>query len=229
MERKEVEKVVKETIFEKMGKFNGLDHAAQIMNEDKLDTDMTMDSLDFVEVIMEVEKKTGKCIPDEALNVKPYHELTVGELMDMLYDYLNMISVKELRPGNLVKDKAGDIWRVGCVTGMRNESGSLILEREVDDGIMKWYSGEDDVMPIEIDDNLLDAIGFKSDKNRDVYRGYGMTMEVFGDEYYLGLRDMEGDLSELIQIRYLHNLQNISMDLYGRDINTERLYDRSGE
>lgn len=52
-----------------------------------------------------------------------------------------MISVKELRPGNLVKDKAGDIWRVGCVTGMRNKSGSLILEREVDDGIMKWYSG----------------------------------------------------------------------------------------
>ena len=140
-----------------------------------------------------------------------------------------MISVKELRPGNLVKDKAGDIWRVGCVTGMRNESGSLILEREVDDGIMKWYSGEDDVMPIEIDDNLLDAIGFKSDKNRDVYRGHGMTMEVFGDEYYLGLMDMEVNLSELIQIRYLHNLQNISMDLYERDINTERLYDRSGE
>lgn len=140
-----------------------------------------------------------------------------------------MISVKELRPGNLVKDKAGDIWRVGCVTGMRNESGSLILEREVDDGIMKWYSGEDDVMPIEIDDNLLDAIGFKSDKNRDVYRGHGMTMEVFGDEYYLGLMDMEDNLRELIQIRYLHNLQNISMDLYERDINTERLYDRSGE
>ena len=140
-----------------------------------------------------------------------------------------MISVKELRPGNLVKDKAGDIWRVGCVTGMCNESGSLILERKVDDGIMKWYSGEDDVMPIEIDDNLLDAIGFKSDKNRDVYRGHGMTMEVFGDEDYLGLRDMEDDLSELIQIRYLHNLQNISMDLYERDINTERLYDRSGE
>ena len=140
-----------------------------------------------------------------------------------------MISVKELRPGNLVKDKAGDIWRVGCVTGMCNESGSLILERKVDDGIMKWYSGEDDVMPIEIDDNLLDAIGFKSDKNRDVYRGHGMTMEVFGDEYYLGLMDMEDDLRELIQIRYLHNLQNISMDLYERDINTERLYDRSGE
>ena len=88
MERKEVEKVVKEAIFEKMVEFNGLDHAAQIMNEDKLDTDMAMDYLDFVEVIMEVEKKTGKCIPDEALGVKPYHELTVGELINMLDDYL---------------------------------------------------------------------------------------------------------------------------------------------
>lgn len=88
MERKEVEKVVKEAIFEKMGEFNGLNHATQIMNEDELDTDMAMDSLDFVEVVMEVEKKTGKCIPDEVLNVKPYHELTVGELINMLYNYL---------------------------------------------------------------------------------------------------------------------------------------------
>ena len=37
---------------------------------------------------MEVEKKTGKCIPDEVLNVKPYHKLTVGELINMLYNYL---------------------------------------------------------------------------------------------------------------------------------------------
>lgn len=88
MERKEVEKVVKETIFEKMGEFTGLNHAAEINNEDDLETDMGMDPLDFVEVIMEVEKKTGKYIPDETLNVKPYHELTVGELMGVLYDYL---------------------------------------------------------------------------------------------------------------------------------------------
>lgn len=45
MGRKEVEKVVKEAISEKMGEFNGLDYAAQIMNEDKLDTDMAMDPL----------------------------------------------------------------------------------------------------------------------------------------------------------------------------------------
>ncbi len=140
-----------------------------------------------------------------------------------------MISVKELRPGNLVKDKAGDIWRVGCVTGMRNESKSLILEREVDDGIMKWYSGEDDVMSIEIDDNILDTIYFKRDKGRDVYRGYGISIEIFDDGYYLGLRDLEDDLSDPIQIKNLHHLQNLLMDLYGHDIKIDKLYGNTGE
>lgn len=96
MERKEVEKIVKETIFEKMGEFTGLNHAAEINNEDDLETDMGMDSLDFVEVVMEVEKKTGKCIPDEVLNVKPYHKLTVGELINMLYNYLRIMKRDEI-------------------------------------------------------------------------------------------------------------------------------------
>jgi acyl carrier protein len=88
MERKEVEKIVKETIFEKMGEFTGLNHAAEIDNEDGLATDMAMDSLDYVEVVMEMERKTGICIPDEALNVKPYSELTTGELINLLYNFL---------------------------------------------------------------------------------------------------------------------------------------------
>lgn len=74
MERKEIEKVVKEAIF----KFNGLNYAAEINNEDGLATDMDIDSLDYVEVVMEMERKTGVCIPDEVLNIKPYTELTVG-------------------------------------------------------------------------------------------------------------------------------------------------------
>ncbi|MFB9137818.1 acyl carrier protein [Vibrio olivae] len=57
-------------------------------NNDELGADMAMDSLDFVEVVMEMEKRTGRCIPDEVLDVEPYHELTVGELTNMLYDYL---------------------------------------------------------------------------------------------------------------------------------------------
>lgn len=96
MKKNELSRIIKEAIFEKMGEFNGLNHAAQIMNEDYLDTDMAMDSLDFVEVVMEVEKKTGKCIPDEVLNVKPYHKLTVGELINMLYNYLKDMKRDEI-------------------------------------------------------------------------------------------------------------------------------------
>lgn len=88
MERKEVEKVVKEAIFEKMGEFTGLNHAAEINNEYDLETDMAMDFLDFVEVVMDMEKKIGICIPDEVINVKPYTELTVGELIDILYNFI---------------------------------------------------------------------------------------------------------------------------------------------
>lgn len=87
MERKEAEKIVKETIFEKMGEFMGLNHAAEIDNEDDLETDMGMDSLDFVEVVMGMERKIGICIPDDVIT-KPCHELTVGEFIDMLYGYL---------------------------------------------------------------------------------------------------------------------------------------------
>ena len=65
MERKEVEKVVKETIFEKMGEFTGLNHAAEINNEDDLETGMGMDPLDFVEVVMGIEEKMDIRIPDD--------------------------------------------------------------------------------------------------------------------------------------------------------------------
>lgn len=85
MERKEIEKVVKEAIF----KFNGLNYAAEINNEDGLATDMDIDSLDYAEAVMEIEKESGISIPDEALNIKPYYKLTVGKLVDMLYNYLN--------------------------------------------------------------------------------------------------------------------------------------------
>lgn len=84
-----------------------------------------------------------------------------------------MISAKELRIGNLVKDKAGNIW--------------------------------------------------------SVYRGYGISIEIFDDGYYLSLRDLEDDLSDPIQIKNLHHLQNLLMDLYGHDIKIDKLYGDTGE
>lgn len=88
MERKEVEKVVKETIFEKMGEFTGLNHAAEINNEDGLETDMGMDPLDSVEVVMGIEEKMDIRIPDDVFGDKSVDELTVGIFVDMLYDWV---------------------------------------------------------------------------------------------------------------------------------------------
>lgn len=87
MERKEVEKIVKETIFEKMGEFTGFNHAAEINNEDGLATDMAMDSFDLLEVLMEIEEKIGIRISDDVFGDKPVDELTVGIFADMLYDW----------------------------------------------------------------------------------------------------------------------------------------------
>lgn len=88
MERKEVEKVVKETIFEKMGEFTGLNHAAGINDEDDLETDMGMDPLDFVEVVMGIEEKMDIRIPDDVFGDKSVDGLTVGIFVDMLYDWV---------------------------------------------------------------------------------------------------------------------------------------------
>lgn len=88
MEKNELSRIIKEAIFEKMGEFNGLNYAAEINNEDGLATDMDIDSLDYAEAVMEMEKESGISIPDEALNIKPYYKLTVGKLVDMLYNYL---------------------------------------------------------------------------------------------------------------------------------------------
>lgn len=49
------------------------------------------------------------------------------------------------------------------------------------------------------------------------------------DGYYLSLRDLEDDLSDPIQIKNLHHLQNLLMDLYGHDINIDKLYGNTGE
>ena len=69
-----------------------------------------------------------------------------------------MISVKELRIGNIVKDKDGNIWRIGCITGMHKDKGSLILERRIDNGTIKWYTSECDVYPISLNERILELI-----------------------------------------------------------------------
>lgn len=141
-----------------------------------------------------------------------------------------MISVKELRIGDIVRDGNGKTWRVGCVTDLDGGKPSVILERPWYDGTVKWYADESDVMPMPINGGLLDTVGFVRDEREDVYRGHGISIRVFGDGYYLGLGDMTDETVEPVRIRHLHQLQNALMDLYGREMtNIERLYDYTGE
>lgn len=77
-----------------------------------------------------------------------------------------MISAKELRIGNLVKDEDGNIWRIGCITNMYKDDSSLILERRIDNGVIKWYGNECNTYPIELNDRMLDRMGFD---DRDEY------------------------------------------------------------
>lgn len=87
MERDKVSKLVKEMIFKNINGLNGFRRASQISEDCNLVVDLAMDSLDFVEVVIAIEERTG-IIPDEFVYAKPYNELDVKGFVDMLYGYL---------------------------------------------------------------------------------------------------------------------------------------------
>lgn len=84
MERNQVLEVVIDAIFAKISEFDDIE---DIKEDSNLSSDMAMDSLDLVEVIMDIEKMTGEYIPDEVFRNTPCDEITVGSLTDMLYVY----------------------------------------------------------------------------------------------------------------------------------------------
>lgn len=91
MERKEVEKVVKEEIFEKMHEFNYIDNIEvidDVREESNLSSDLAMDPFDLLEVLMGIEEKMDIRIPDDVFGDKSVDELTVGIFVDMLYDWV---------------------------------------------------------------------------------------------------------------------------------------------
>ena len=121
-----------------------------------------------------------------------------------------MISVKELRIGNIVKDKDGNIWRIGCITGMHKDKGSLILERRIDNGTIKWYTSECDVYPISLNEKILDRAGFNDYDNYD-YR-YKENVIITKD-YALGVVCLYNTIIKT-DIKGFHHLQNIAYDSY---------------
>lgn len=121
-----------------------------------------------------------------------------------------MISVEELRIGNLVKDEDGNIWRIGCITGMYEDDGSLILERRIDNGIIKLYTTECDVYPISLNEKILDRAGFNDYDNYD-YR-YKENVIITRD-YALGVVSLYNTIIKA-DIKGFHHLQNIAYDSY---------------
>lgn len=84
MERTEIAEILKTVLYEKIGEM------MRIKKEDMKDDmhlfeDMRMDPLDFVEVIMEMEKESGIVIPDDNLD----HVTRIGELVDVMYEIVN--------------------------------------------------------------------------------------------------------------------------------------------
>lgn len=112
MEKDKLLRMTKEVIFEKVGEFNGLNHPESITNNDELGADIALDSLDFVEVVMEMEKRTGRCIPDEVLDVKPY--IVREEIFEKMHEfnYINNIEVIDdvREDSNLSSDLAMDLF-----------------------------------------------------------------------------------------------------------------------
>lgn len=84
MKRNQVLGVVIDAIFANISEFDDIE---DIKEDSNLSSDMAMDSLDLVEVIMDIEKMTGEYIPDEVFRNTPCDEITVGSLTDMLYVY----------------------------------------------------------------------------------------------------------------------------------------------
>lgn len=84
MERGEIMGILKTVLYEKIGGIT------EIEEKDMTDgmsffKDMGMDSLDFVEVIMDMEKELDIVIPDDNLD----HVTRIGELVDVMYEIVN--------------------------------------------------------------------------------------------------------------------------------------------
>lgn len=127
-----------------------------------------------------------------------------------------MISAKELRIGNLVKDENGNIWRIGCITNMYKDDSSLILERRIDNGMIKWYDNKCNVYPIGLNDRMLDQMGFDDRDEYDCRHKKEIAIYKNNEgEYILDTGVYVEYRDTGVYIKSLHHLQNMAYDLYG--------------
>ncbi|MBR6604579.1 MAG: acyl carrier protein [Prevotella sp.] len=79
MKREEIEQKVNEVLIDVLG----IDQA-EIRNESKLEDDLNTDSLDAVEIVMELEHEFGISIPDEKMYGSENEICTVKDVYDLV-------------------------------------------------------------------------------------------------------------------------------------------------
>lgn len=83
MERVEIMEILKTVLYEKIGEMMGIEK--EDMTDSMSFEDMGMDSLDLVEVVMEIEKRMNVVIPDDKLD----YVTRIGEMVDVIYKIVN--------------------------------------------------------------------------------------------------------------------------------------------
>ena len=89
MKRDEILKIARKEIFEKMHKFNYINNIEvidDVREESNLSSDLAKKPFDLLEVLMGIEEKMDIRISDDVFGDKSVDELTVGIIVDMLYD-----------------------------------------------------------------------------------------------------------------------------------------------
>ncbi len=86
MKREEIFEKLKTIIVDTLGVYEG------VVNEQaKFDEDLGADSLDAVELIMEVEREFGIYVPDEEINPRMGDGISVGQCVDYIENELKSI------------------------------------------------------------------------------------------------------------------------------------------
>lgn len=135
-----------------------------------------------------------------------------------------MIDVRELRIGNVFKTSDCENFRVGEI--YKKEDGLYRTENDIDCNESFLYGVVEDLQPIPLTEELLVKCGMNECDDacfvRYAYRNgkFKMNIMICGlKKYILSINDIENRCQICnVEVKYLHQLQNIYFDLTGKEL-----------
>lgn len=123
-----------------------------------------------------------------------------------------MIDVRELRIGNIFKTSDCDCFRVGEV--YEKEDGLYCVENGIDFNGSSLYGSVEDLQPIPLTEELLVKCGMNECDDACVVR-YSYR----NGKFKMNINNIENGCQICsIEVKYLHQLQNIYFDLTGKEL-----------